>query len=104
MASLVSFEAIVLPAWGAIMSNLSVRGLEPETLAALKALATREGSSVNALVLRLIERGLGRDSAKLARRRHDDLDALAGSWTAEEAAAFDASTGDFEAIDPDLWK
>jgi hypothetical protein len=86
------------------MSNLSVRGLEPETLAPLKALATREGSSVNALVLRLIERGLGRDSAKPARRLHDDLDALAGSWTAEEAPAFDASTGDFEATDPELWK
>ena len=86
------------------MSNLSVRGLEPETLAALKALASQEGASVNALVLRMIERGLGRNPDKPPRRRHDDLDALAGSWTAEDAAAFEASTRDFEAIDAELWK
>ena len=41
------------------MSNLSVRGVDPETLASLKTRARREGISVNALVLRLLDQGLG---------------------------------------------
>ena len=34
--------------------------------------------------------------------RHD-LDDLAGTWTAEERAAFDAATADFEKIDESIW-
>lgn len=86
------------------MSNLSVRGLDPETLAALKALATREGASVNATVVRLLEHGLGTGPAKPRLRRHHDLDALAGIWSEEDAEAFDAAIAPFETIDPDLWK
>jgi hypothetical protein len=86
------------------MSNLSIRGLEPETLAALKALARQQNASVNATVLRLIEQGLGKSPEKPTRRRYDDLDELAGAWSEDEAAEFEAVTADSHRIEPDLWK
>lgn len=86
------------------MSNLSIRGVEKAALAALKSMASQQGASVNALVLRLIDQGLGRVPAKPVLRRFNDLDALAGSWSEHEAAEFSAYTQGFEKIEPDLWK
>ena len=86
------------------MPNLSVRGLEPAVLAELKGKASREGATVNALVLRLIDEGLGRRPAKPGNRRYDDLDALAGTWSSEETEEFAAATEAFEQIDDELWK
>lgn len=86
------------------MSNLSLRGVDPAVMAELKALAGKENASVNALVLRLIDRGLGRIPAKSTRLRHDDLDALAGCWSAKDSAAFEKVTGSFRQIEPALWR
>lgn len=86
------------------MSNLSIRGVDETALAALKSMASQQGASVNALVLRLIDQGLGRVPGKPALRRFDDLDALAGRWSEDEAAEFSGNTQGFEKIEPDLWK
>ncbi len=86
------------------MTNLSVRGLDAKALAELKARAAREDASVNTLVLRLIEQGLGHRRAKPALRRHDDLDALAGSWAKKDAVEFERATAAFGKVDPQLWK
>ncbi len=86
------------------MPNISVRGLEEETLAALKGLARKEGSSVNALVVRLIEQGVGKRPGKLVKRRYDDLDALAGAWSADEAVEFEAATAGSRQIEPEIWE
>ncbi|MCZ7560435.1 MAG: hypothetical protein M5U30_10575 [Burkholderiaceae bacterium] len=86
------------------MPNLSVRGVDPSTLAALKAVAGKEGVSVNTLVLRLIDQALGKGPATPTRRRHDDLDGLVGAWSAEEAAEFEAATAALREIDSELWR
>ena len=86
------------------MANLSIRGLDAKALAELKARAAKEDASVNAVVLRLIEQGLGHQRAKPALRRHDDLDALAGSWRKNEGTAFERATAPFGEVDPKLWK
>ena len=86
------------------MSNLSLRGLESGTLAALKTRAQQENASVNTLVLRLIDQGLGMKPAKPLRTRYDDLDALAGSWDSAEADAFFDAVAPFNEVDGDLWK
>lgn len=86
------------------MANLSIRGLDDGALAELKKRATHEDASVNTLVLRLIEQGLGRRRAKPALRRHDDLDALAGSWRKSDAAAFERATAPFGEVDAKLWR
>jgi hypothetical protein len=64
----------------AIMTNLSVRGLDDKALAALKRRAAKEEASVNTLVLTLIEQGLGLRRSRARLVRHNDLDALAGTW------------------------
>jgi hypothetical protein len=87
-----------------IMANLSIRGLNAKALADLKARAESEDASVNSVVLRLIEQGLGHRRAKPSLRRHDELDALAGSWSAEESADFERASAPFGEVDPQLWK
>ncbi len=86
------------------MTNLSIRGLDDKALAALKKRAAKEEASVNTLVLRLIEQGLGLRRAKPALTRHDDLDALAGSWRQNDAAEFEHATAAFNKVDAQLWK
>ena len=86
------------------MANLSVRGLDAKALAELKARAKRKEASVNSLVLGLIEQGLGHRRAKPVLRRHDDLDALAGSWKTEEGIDFERAAAPFGVVDPGLWK
>jgi plasmid stability protein len=46
------------------MANLSIRGLDDKALAAIKRRAAQEEASVNTLVVRLIEQGLGLRRAK----------------------------------------
>ncbi len=86
------------------MTNLSLRGVDDKALAALKKRAAKEGTSVNTLVLRLIEQGLGLRRAKPALTRHDDLDALAGSWRKADAAEFERAVAPFSKVDAQLWK
>jgi hypothetical protein len=35
---------------------------------------------------------------------HDDLDALAGTWSENEADAFKAAIAPLEQVDPELWE
>jgi hypothetical protein len=86
------------------MANISVRGIEPETLSKLKELAKKENTSVNALVLRLLDRSVGRGQEKPRYQRHEDLSELAGAWSPQEAAEFDANTASFGTIDPEQWR
>jgi plasmid stability protein len=86
------------------MPNLSIRGLDDKALAALKKRAAKEDASVNTLVLRLIEQGLGLRRAKPLLTRHDDLDALAGSWRKNDASEFERATAPFRKVDAKLWK
>jgi hypothetical protein len=80
------------------MAAISIRGLDTEQLAQLKSEASRLGISLNRLVLQR----LTGDSPQ-PRRPHGDLDALAGSWSAEEAEAFTTAIAPLEKVDPDLW-
>ena len=86
------------------MTNLSIRGLDDLALAELKTRAAKEDASVNTLVVRLIEQGLGLRRAKAALRRYDDLDALAGAWCPGDAAEFEQATAAFSETDPGLWR
>ena len=83
------------------MAMLSIRGIDEQTSSLLKQEAKRRGISMNALILELLRRGVGLSSAKPT---YHDLDHLAGTWTAEEAAAFLETQQDFERIEEDLCK
>ncbi len=84
------------------MASMSIRGLDDQTLTRLKNQAAQEGSSLNSLVLRLLH---GTDAAMHpgALKKFDDLDALAGTWSDEEAQAFERSTAAFAEVDAALW-
>lgn len=84
------------------MASMSIRGLDDQTLARLKTKAEQEGSSLNSLVLRLLQ---GSETAIHSEKlkKFDDLDALAGTWSDEEAQAFEHNTAAFAEVDTVLW-
>jgi hypothetical protein len=86
------------------MSAISVRGLDQKALARLKQKAQREGTSFNAVAVRALEAEAGTQPAGKAQRVFDDLDALAGTWKAADARAFEGATAAFGEVDEKLWK
>ena len=85
------------------MATMSIRGLDDKVLARLKRQAEQEGGSLNSLVLRLLQ-NVGAPAQLNALKKFDDLDALAGTWSEEEAQAFERNTAAFAEIDEALWK
>jgi len=83
------------------MPILTLRGMDDSLAAALREEAHRRKVSMNALVLALVRQGLG-----LAERRslRHDLDALAGTWSADEVSEFTEAAADFERVDDALWR
>lgn len=82
-------------------SNFNLRGIPSEVMQLLKREAKRLHMSVNALALKMIERGLG---ITHERPSYHDLDHLAGSWSAEQEKSFNENTKPFKKVDKDLWK
>ncbi len=80
------------------MGSISVRGLSDQQLAALKEEASRQGISMNRLVLQLLCKGNGAEDPEPG-----ELDGLAGTWSEGEADAFMAAIAPMEQVDPDLW-
>lgn len=85
------------------MTTMSIRGLDDQVLAQLKNQASQEGSSLNSLVLRLLQ-GAGKPVPTHALKKFDDLDALAGTWSDDDAAAFARQTAAFSEIDTAQWR
>lgn len=82
-------------------SNFNLRGVPHEVMVLLKREAKRLRTSVNGLVLKMIEQGLGFTRPKSA---YHDLDSLAGSWSSTEEKSFKENIQSFEQIDKELWK
>lgn len=85
------------------MANMSIRGLDDRSLARLKRQAAQEGGSLNSLVVRLLQ-GTGVASNGSAMQKFDDLDALAGTWSEQEARGFECNTKALSEVDATLWK
>jgi len=80
------------------MPAISVRGLDGAQLNQLKEQARQQGISLNRLVLRRLT---GESSAP--NNQHQDLDALAGTWSEADSDAFTTAIAPLEQIDPELW-
>jgi hypothetical protein len=85
------------------MTTMTIRGIDETIAVALKDKARREGTSVNAVLLRTLKESLGLEKRKRS-AVYDDLDHLAGTWSAQDAAEFDSATAVFEKVDEDMWK
>ena len=84
------------------MTAITLRNIRPELQREILDRAHANGSSLNRTVIRMLEElvGLRREADRVV---HDDLDHLAGTWSADEAAAFDRALSQQRQIDPGLW-
>lgn len=87
------------------MKQLTVRGFDRDLERRLRDVARAKGVSLNQAALLLLREGAG---LELPRRRAnvvgESLDALIGSWSKEEEAAFLEAMRAFGEIDPALWR
>ena len=84
--------------------SLTIDNLNPEILSRLRCEAQRRGIDVNLLIKEMLQERVGLMPESNATQTHHDLDALAGTWSAEEAAGFLAAVADMRHCDEDLWK
>lgn len=84
------------------VSNFNLRGVTPDVMSRLKKEAQRLHLSINVLILKLIESGLG-ISREINRPVYHDLDHLAGTWSIADVEEFKKNTQDFDLIDKDIW-
>lgn len=86
------------------MKLVTLRNLPPEVARIIRRKADEKRTSINKAVISLLEESVGIRRKKKSKSLHHDLDALAGSWTKEEASMFEKALAQQRAIDPDLWK
>ena len=85
------------------MTAITLRNIPRELQEIILRRAEATGLSLNKTVIRLLEEAAGQRAAS-DRELHDDLDHLAGTWSAEEAAVFDAAVAEQRRVDPELWR
>ena len=77
----------------------TLRNIPPALDRALRALARREGKSLNEIAIRALARAVGLGDAPVRQR---DLGDLAGTW--HEDPEFDAVLAEHDVIDESLWQ
>jgi hypothetical protein len=77
----------------------TLRNIPPALDRALRALARREGKSLNEVAIRALARAVGLGDSAVRQR---DLSDLAGSW--QEDPEFDAALAEQDEIDESLWR
>ena len=85
------------------MGAITVRNLPPKVAKAIREKARKERLSINKAVVKLLEEATG--AARESKRPvYHDLDRFFGTWTKEEADAFDEALREQRRIDPEMWK
>ena len=85
------------------MNAITVRNLPPAVAKAVRERARAQKLSLNKAIVSLLEEATGAGTAK-KRIAHHDLDRFFGTWTKEEADAFDEALREQRQIDPEMWK
>jgi plasmid stability protein len=84
--------------------SIMIDDIDDATASWLMAEAKRQGVSVERVAGQLLQRGLEWERRRTALPTYHDLDALAGTWSEDEAMAFLQAVADFEHVDPALWQ
>ncbi len=86
------------------MSNLSIRGIDPDLAAMLKLQAQASGKSVNQLALDALKEHAGLHKKKFFTNEYHDLDFLFGQWSDSEFQKIQGKVDSEAQIDDELWK
>ncbi len=87
------------------LEQLTIRGFDADVEAHLRALARREGLSLNRAVQLLLRRGAGlAEEPPLSNTIGNRLDDLIGTWSDTEARELGTFTETFEQVDEGLWR
>ncbi len=85
------------------MNPITVRNLPPKVAKAIRDKARQERLSMNKAVVKLLEEATGGEQAS-GRLIHHDLDRFFGTWTKEQANAFDRTLRQQRQVEPGMWK
>lgn len=85
------------------IKTVTLRNLPPEMARFIRRQAKKDKTSINKTVIKLLEQRVGEQGNRAHRTLHHDLDSLAGSWSAEEAAEFESHLSAERNIDSELW-
>ncbi len=80
-------------------NTLTIEGIDSETMTRLTSEAKRYGVATPEFARTLLQQSLGTSPAV-----HHELDPLSGTWSEEDAAAFEAATGALRGIDGEIWR
>ncbi len=83
------------------MKSITIHKLDDDLGERLGQMAKRDGVSLNQLVKRLLRKSVGLDSPRPDHR--EEFSDLFGTWTEEEADAFNKRLKDFDQIDEEEW-
>ncbi len=86
------------------MKVVTLRKLPPEVSKIVQRRARERGTTINKAVISLLEEAAGIRRKGQGSTLYHDLDTLAGSWTKEEAARFEAVLRKQRRVDPELWQ
>ena len=81
------------------MKQYTIRGVPERLDQCLRRLARKNNTSLNAVVIDLLNAAAGDGEAVIV---HHDLDDLGGTWVADPA--FDQAMEVFDSVDKGMWK
>ncbi|MBN1552889.1 antitoxin [bacterium] len=85
------------------MKTITIRGIDDELEKAIKETSKKKQESMNQTVVKLLRDSVGL-SKKAVFPKYNDLDELAGTWSAEEETLFFKNIRAFEEVDKGMWE
>ena len=82
------------------MSQITLRGLDPQIEREIRRIAKKTGKSINHVVLEMLGKSAGSRKSPPA----DSLRKLAGGWTENEASEFNDAINICEQVDEEIWR
>jgi len=89
-----------------VTASITFKNIDVDLIERMREEAARRNVELDVIAREWLRRGAvsARSTAALSDGDRQTLLSLAGTWTDEEADAFNAAVADFERIDEDMWK
>ena len=97
----VKFDLHANNAYTAYMKSIqyTIRGIPTRINSRIRSKASKEGKSLNSVIIEVLSRGLGLTDEM---PKYNDLDDIIGTWV--EDPEFDAAVKEMDQVDQDLWR